>query len=70
MKDGVLQRRFDARNLDARKLAKQQLLRGLFSDTVSIIEEQCPDGREKSLAVTKLEEALLWANESVARGEL
>lgn len=69
MKDGVLQRRFDVRPQDARKLAKQQLLRGLFSDTASVIEEQCPDGREKSLAITKLEEALMWANESVARDE-
>lgn len=32
-------------------------------------EELCPDGREKSLAHTKLEEALMWANASIARND-
>ena len=27
----------------------------------------CPDCREKSLAITKLEEAVFWANASIAR---
>ena len=33
------------------------------------IEENCPDSREKSLAHTKLEEAVMWANASIARNE-
>lgn len=32
-----------------------------------LIEASCPVSREKSLAVTKLEEAVFWANASVAR---
>lgn len=32
--------------------------------------ENLPDGREKSLAMTKLEEALMWANKSIALEEL
>lgn len=27
----------------------------------------CPDGREKSLAITALEEAMMWANAAIAR---
>ncbi len=33
------------------------------------IKRQCPDSRERSLALTKLEEAIMWANASIARGE-
>ncbi len=34
-----------------------------------LIEANCPDSREKSLAFTKLEEAVMWANASIARNE-
>ena len=36
---------------------------------VAYINEYCPDSREKSLAMTKLEEAVMWANASIARTE-
>jgi hypothetical protein len=29
----------------------------------------CPPSRERSLALTKLEEAVMWANASIARNE-
>ncbi|ONK10369.1 hypothetical protein [Streptomyces sp. MP131-18] len=31
------------------------------------INELCPDGREKALAIIKLEEAMFWANAAIAR---
>ena len=33
------------------------------------IEAHCPNSREKSLAMTKLEEAAMWANAAIARNE-
>lgn len=33
------------------------------------IDAQVPDGREKSLAFTKLEEALMWSNKGIAAGQ-
>jgi len=33
------------------------------------INEKCPDGREKSLAVTGLEEVMFWANAALARAK-
>ena len=33
------------------------------------IDDLCPESREKSLAITKLEEAVFWANASIARNK-
>ena len=32
-----------------------------------VVEELCPDGREKALAMTKLEEVMFWGNVALAR---
>lgn len=32
-----------------------------------MINNLCPESREKSLAVTNLEESVMWANASIAR---
>ena len=37
--------------------------------TAELLDKLCPDSREKSLAMTKLEEAVMWANASIARNE-
>lgn len=34
-----------------------------------LIDDSCPDSRERSLAFTKLEEAVMWANAAIARNE-
>ena len=34
-----------------------------------LIEELAPDSREKSLAFTNLEQAIMWANAAIARNE-
>lgn len=34
-----------------------------------LIDDCCPDSREKSVAITKLEEVVMWANASIARNE-
>ena len=44
-------------------------LRGEFKALAYIIETMCPDSRERSLALTKLEEAVMWANAAIARNE-
>lgn len=33
------------------------------------VEGSCPDSREKSIALTKIEEAVFWANAAIARNE-
>jgi len=45
------------------------ILTDSFLIVCDIVEDICPDGREKSLAITKLEEAKMWASAAVARNE-
>lgn len=44
-------------------------VRGACLDLAEAINEHTaiPDGREKSLAVTHLEEVMMWANAAIAR---
>jgi hypothetical protein len=37
--------------------------------TAFLIDRECPISREKSLALTSLEEAVFWANAAIARHE-
>jgi hypothetical protein len=36
-------------------------------ELAEIINEIVPEGREKTLAITKLEEVMMWANAGIAR---
>lgn len=46
---------------------KYEAIREKAKELAYLIEEACPNSREKSLAIAKLEECSMWANASVAR---
>jgi len=46
---------------------KYQKLRNMGGELALSFVEHCPASRELSLAVTKLEEAIMWANAAIAR---
>lgn len=48
---------------------KYEAIREKAKELAHIIEELCPNSREKSLAHTNLEQATMWANASIARNE-
>jgi len=48
-------------------IEKYQSIREYGKMFAQEILQNCPAGREKSLALTKIEEAVMWANASVAR---
>ena len=44
-----------------------QKLRDEAHKLANRIAEYCPNSRERALAITKLEEAVFWANAAIAR---
>ena len=51
------------------QLVKYETIRKYGKNFAVVITTNCPDSREKSLAITKIEEAIMWANASIARNE-
>lgn len=49
--------------------ARYKELRSMGSSLAEMILHYCPESRERSLALTKLEESIMWANASIARNE-
>lgn len=48
---------------------KIDLIRSSFSNMYDVIDINCKDSRETSLAITKLEEAQFWAIKGITREE-
>ena len=48
-------------------VAKHQAARAGADALFNLIQEIAPEGREKALAVTKTEEAMMWLNAAIAR---
>jgi hypothetical protein len=46
---------------------KYELIRGVALSFSMVLNDLVPDGREKVLALTKLEELVFWANAGIAR---
>jgi hypothetical protein len=51
------------------QVARYTELRLRALDLAWIIEANCPESREKSLALTNLQQAIMWANASIAINE-
>jgi len=54
---------------DEEQVKKYHILRFKAKQLAYEFEGLCPDSREKSVAMTKLEEAVMWANAAIARNE-
>ena len=62
-----IERNFEHREPNDEMLIRMSHIRDVAKDFARMIENVCYDGREKSLALTKLEEATMWANASITR---
>lgn len=52
-----------------KKRADHEKARKACQQAAERLNRLCPEGREKSLAITKLEEAMFWANAAIARNQ-
>lgn len=61
-----INRRFDHHAPDEIKIQKHQIARATVKTAAQDFYEFLPEGREKALALTALQEALMWANAAIA----
>lgn len=52
------------------QIRKYESIREKAREFAELLDSFCPASREKSLAFTKIEEAVMWANASIARRDL
>lgn len=64
-----LENRFTYHKPKEEDVHKFATIRDMAKGYAVAIKQLCPTGREQSLALTKLEEVVMWANASIARGE-
>lgn len=55
---------------DEEKRNEHTAVRTACKQLAAKLNKSLPEGREKSLAVTKIEEAMFWANAALARPQL
>ena len=64
-----LQNRFTYHPPKPEKAKVYEQIRKQCLDLALNLDVWCPESREKSLAITKLEEVVFWANASIARNK-
>ena len=63
----VIETNFTYHSPNENQVDRYKLLRDKAKELAYAIDERCPSSREKSLALTNLEQAVMWANASIAR---
>lgn len=54
---------------DDEQSQKFEMIRSIALSVSVAVNDMVPDSREKSLAITKIEEFVFWANAGIARNE-
>ena len=62
-----LEHNFKYHALTPYKIQLHNDIREFGKEFAELINGLCNEGREKSLAITKVEEAVMWANAAIAR---
>lgn len=62
-----LESRFSHHVPDVAKQVLHSRIRQECHKLAALVDRDCPPGREQSIAMTKIEEAMMWANAAIAR---
>lgn len=62
-------RRFSGHDVNDDQRIRMEHIRAKAMMLAMEVCGSCPESRERSVAVTKIEEAVFWANASIARNE-
>jgi len=65
--DEVLDNRFKSHPPTEDQKVLYRMIQQTFRSVASVINDHCPPSRETSLALTKLEEAMMHSNSAIAR---
>lgn len=69
MEEAEIKKRFTYHPPKGDQPKKYEVIRAQAHLLANLINDLCPESREKALAFTALEEAVMWANASIARNE-
>lgn len=69
MPNEVLERNFTYHPPKEGQPERYGAIRAKAKELAELLDAECPDSREKSLAMTQLEQSVFWANAAIARNE-
>lgn len=67
MSDNIVNRFEHHPPKDAFTISQHENIRAETRELAKFYDATLPEGREKALAITQLEQALMWANAAIAR---
>jgi hypothetical protein len=70
MTDAQIQTIFTYRRPFGNQPQRYENIRAGAKDLAMLIQVACPESREKSLALTNLQQTVMWANASIAINEI
>ena len=67
MKQKLLDYNFNHHSPTSEQIEKYDAIRDKFKEVAELICEICPESRERTESMVNIEQAMFWANASVAR---
>ena len=67
MSDEIIERNFSVHEADEKQADAMGFIRERLKMIAIAIKDICPQSRERSLAMAKLEEAMFWTSASITR---